>query len=258
MDEEILRGGFVNQVVRVGETVRRTAGPWTTTIQRLLQHARERGVDWAPAPHGIDDQGREVLSYLEGEVPHDMPDWIWSEPVLLDVARALRQWHDATRDFDTTSAVWNFESPEPAEVICHHDFAPYNCVFRDQQFVGAIDFDFCSPGPRIWDLAYTAYRYVPLMPPTGSIAGPGAQETSRFSIGEMGRRLDHFLDTYAGSSTALRVANPTMVSATIKRLRAIADWTEQHSAKENIPEIMNHAAMYRAHADWLAATDLTN
>jgi hypothetical protein len=32
MEEEVLRGGFINNVVRVGDTVRRVPGHWTATI----------------------------------------------------------------------------------------------------------------------------------------------------------------------------------------------------------------------------------
>ena len=46
-------------------------------------------------------------------------------------------------------------------MICHNDFATYNLIARDGRLVGAIDFDFASPGPRLWDLAYLAYRIVP-------------------------------------------------------------------------------------------------
>ncbi|WP_405867085.1 phosphotransferase [Streptomyces sp. NBC_01515] len=41
----------------------------------------------------------------------------------------------------------------PVEVICHGDFAPYNCVFTGEGAVGLIDFDAARPGPRAWDLA---------------------------------------------------------------------------------------------------------
>ena len=51
-------------------------------------------------------------------------------------------------------------------MICHNDFAPYNLAFRDGLPVGAIDFEAASPGPRAWDLAYLAYRLVPLAPPS--------------------------------------------------------------------------------------------
>jgi len=35
-------------------------------------------------------------------------------------------------------------------------------VFRKGMPVALIDFDTAHPGPRIWDVAYAAYRFVPL------------------------------------------------------------------------------------------------
>ncbi|WP_290866248.1 phosphotransferase [Hamadaea sp.] len=52
--------------------------------------------------------------------------------------------------------------PEPAEVVCHSDAAPYNTVFRSGHPVALIDFDTAHPGPRVWDVAYAVYRFVPL------------------------------------------------------------------------------------------------
>ena len=50
----------------------------------------------------------------------------------------------------------------PAEVVCHNDFAPYNVVFGDDGPVGVIDWETAAPGARVWDVAYAAYRFVPL------------------------------------------------------------------------------------------------
>ena len=50
----------------------------------------------------------------------------------------------------------------PAEVVCHNDFAPYNVVFDDGGPVGVIDWETAAPGARVWDVAYAAYRWVPL------------------------------------------------------------------------------------------------
>jgi hypothetical protein len=88
----------------------------------------------------IDDEGREVLDYIPGEVRHDMPRWQRDESILADVARALRAWHDATTTFEVRpDDVWFWSGREPREVICRSNFAPHNHVFRDHRFVGAIE-----------------------------------------------------------------------------------------------------------------------
>lgn len=38
-------------------------------------------------------------------------------------------------------------------------------MFEDGTLTGVIDLDLASPGPRVWDMAYTAYRFVPLTDP---------------------------------------------------------------------------------------------
>ncbi len=78
--ERPLAGGFNGPVSRVGETVRRSAGPWTPTVHSLLSHLRARGFTLAPRPLGYDERGREVLSYLEGQVPlYPLPEWCWRD-----------------------------------------------------------------------------------------------------------------------------------------------------------------------------------
>jgi hypothetical protein len=54
-------------VVRVGDTVRRPARPSTATVQAYLAHLHCAGFTGAPVPLGIDDQGREVLSFVPGD-----------------------------------------------------------------------------------------------------------------------------------------------------------------------------------------------
>ena len=68
-DEQVLASDGVTYVVRVGDTVRRPVRPFTATIQTYLKHLHDRGFHEAPRPLGYDDQGREVLSFVEGDVP---------------------------------------------------------------------------------------------------------------------------------------------------------------------------------------------
>lgn len=67
MAEERLEGGYADGAVRVGNTVRRLAGPWTPAVHALLAHLAGQGFTGAPRPLGFDEQGREVLTFLEGE-----------------------------------------------------------------------------------------------------------------------------------------------------------------------------------------------
>jgi aminoglycoside phosphotransferase (APT) family kinase protein len=250
MQEEELTGGNVSKVVRIGDTVRRSTGPWTPTIQRLLAHVRAKGLLWVPEPLGLDEAGREVLSFIRGTVPYDMPEWIRKEQVLADVARALRQWHEATVDFSAPDAQWGLPPTSPREVVCHNDFAPYNCVFRDGRFVGAIDFDACSPGSRIWDLAYAAYRFVPLLPgPDDDKTIPG--DRSPFEAPAMHARLKSFLDYYGGGDATARFGSSELIRAAIDRLHALAAWTEEFAGSNGNATLAGHAAMYRGHAKWL-------
>ena len=62
-----LDGGNAGGAVRVGDTVRRAGGPWTPSVHALLAHLSGRGFAGSPRPLGIDEQGREVLTFLAGE-----------------------------------------------------------------------------------------------------------------------------------------------------------------------------------------------
>src|SRR5213080_2099969 len=85
-----LIGGNTSLVVRAGDTVRRNAGPWTPAVHALLRHLEYVGFTGAPRAYGIDERGREVLSYLEGvcgSYPLG-PDWVTDE-ALIAVATML-------------------------------------------------------------------------------------------------------------------------------------------------------------------------
>ena len=77
----------------------------------------------------------------------------------------LRMFHDAQYGFrPPPGAVWRSFGPPPpdTEVICHHDAAPHNVIWRPDGTLALIDFDLASPGARIYDVAYAAWTWVPL------------------------------------------------------------------------------------------------
>jgi hypothetical protein len=75
--ETPLTGGRLTPgVVRVGATVYRPIGPHWPFVHALLAHLERVGFSAAPRFLGIDDRGREILSYLDGEVPDNLdPGW---------------------------------------------------------------------------------------------------------------------------------------------------------------------------------------
>lgn len=164
--EEILTGGNINQVVKVGETVRRESKP-NPYVSDLLKYLEKVGCPSVPRYLGVDEKGREILSYIDGVVPgNDYPEiegYMWSDLVLVELAKLLRNFHDATAGFTTSEmSLHNFPEKSLHEVVCHNDVALYNVVFKNRLPVGIIDFDMAGPGPRIWDIAYTLYTSVPL------------------------------------------------------------------------------------------------
>ncbi len=219
----------------------------TPNIDALLRHARGKGLRWVPESFGAVD-GKHALSFIEGDVVHDSPRWLLSKRLLRESARKLREWHDATEDFVPINDDWLLGGDEPKEVVCHNDFAPYNWVFdRGRRLVGLIDFDTCAPGSRLRDIAYAAYRIVPLMP-----FGDAAEymETSPFPVKKMISRTRYFLAQYASGDIARLYAFEAVVERLSRRLIAIAEWSEGEGTRTGNQELLRHARMYRKHAEW--------
>ncbi len=250
MPQEIeLSGGNMNAPVLAGGRVYKAVSPATPNIHALLGHVREKGLAWVPQSFGVDAQrNKHVLSFVEGTVLHDTPDWLWDRGLLVIIARRLRQWHDATLGFAPVNADWLLPTDGGDEVICHNDFAPYNWVFEGQTFVGLIDFDTCAPGSRLWDIAYTAYRIVPLMP-SGSPREYG--EVSPFAPEDMAARLGVFLEAYAGGDVEYRYRPGEVLAKLQLRLQALADWSERNGQESGNTDLLEHAKMYRLHRAWL-------
>lgn len=259
--ETELRGGNANgAVVRIGGTVHRQCSPQSETIQRLLRYVRDAGVTWVPEPLGFDDRGREMVGYIEGEVAHGEPDFRADAAVLTDVARALRQWHDATVGFPPSDEdVWFPHAKAVAHgviahgVIAHNDFAPYNHVFRDGQFVGAIDFDVCYPASRPWDLAWTLYRYVylPAFVSLAPAAGEPWPELSPIPAREIAAACAPAAEVFMRAYGDLTVGD--VLTAMPARLVSMAAWCAAQDSSEH----RAWGLMYSAHARWGAALAAT-
>lgn len=167
-------GRFTAGVVRIGDTVRRPIATDRTLQHDLLTHLEQAGFDGAPRFLGVDEHGREILSFLPGEVPAELGPF--TDAQLAAATNLLRRFHEATADFPAVRECG-------AEVICHNDWAPTNAVFRDGLPYGLIDFDTATPGLRLWDLGYSAFVWLDLGNPD-------------YTAGEQIRRLAVLADGY--------------------------------------------------------------
>lgn len=163
VEEVQLAGGNVSGAVRVGDTVRRRTGPWTPAVHELLEHLAAAHVPAVPRVHGLDEQGREVLDFLPGEVIEVDREQL-SDVRLAASARWLRTLHAATGGFPTAERRWYFgpASQKPGQVICHNDVAPYNMAFQGEVLTGVFDWELASPGHPWDDVAFLAWNGLPL------------------------------------------------------------------------------------------------
>ncbi|WP_328869164.1 phosphotransferase [Streptomyces sp. NBC_00287] len=233
MEEHTLDGGAVNEVVRVGATVRRTPSPRSPYVRSLLtlfEHHR-----WPGAPRflGTDERGREMLGYIEGRaaVTPEEQTAARTDAALVRIARLVREFHDLTHATPLAG---------DRDVVCHNDLAPKNTVYdggwRPRAF---IDWDLAAPGERVQDVAHMCWQYLDL--------GPGVTDVPEAArrIGLIREaygvdRLDGLVDTilwwqdrcWRGIAAGAERGDAAMVRlwerGVVEDVRAAHDWVAAH------------------------------
>ncbi|WP_406830093.1 aminoglycoside phosphotransferase family protein [Pedococcus sp. KACC 23699] len=263
-DGEVLSGGNTGLVVRVDDTVRRQVGHWTPAVHALLDHLEEVGFDAAPRALHTDEQGREVLSFIEGIVgtlgPHPVPPAFQTVGACRAIGAWIRAFHDAQEGFvPDPDLPWRLvpgREPAPGEVVVHHDVGTYNTVLRDDGSFAVIDFDFAAPGDPVEDLAYALWAWTPLW---------DDREAARREFGsddlEVARsRFAALLDGY-GVDDDQRSRTPAAVLTCMTdhadALEVLADRDPAFAAlvEQGTPtRVRRDAAWFRAHQDWFAGS----
>jgi hypothetical protein len=162
----LIGGRTTAGVARIGETVRRPQSARSHFVHRVLEDLEESGFTGAPRFIGVDEQQREILSFLPGDVPSNLG--VFTDAQLDAAARLLRALHDAIQDSDLRGN---------SEVICHGDASPCNAVFKDGLPYAWIDFDAAYAGARIEDLGYAAWLWLDI----GEDEWPPAVQAARLT-----------------------------------------------------------------------------
>jgi aminoglycoside phosphotransferase (APT) family kinase protein len=168
-------------------------------------------VGFAAAPRylGQDENGRDVLTYIDGDVPTlPHPAWALTDEALVSVAALLRRYHAAARSFDPTPYEWPSAVPAPyrGTLVTHNDPNLDNVVFRDGRAAALIDFDLASPASPLWDAALAARLWVPLRDPLDVPGNLAAR---------VGRRLRLFADVYGlGAADRRRLSAAVLATHT--------------------------------------------
>jgi hypothetical protein len=147
--EEPLSGGRnASEVVRIGDTVRRARDQGSAFAAQVLGYLESAGYPHAPRYLGVDEHGRDILTYIPGRTtdhPSQRADGAYARG-----AAMLRELHDLTAGHPLAA---------DRECVLHGDAGPFNTIFSSGTPAAFIDWASCRPGDRLDDLGYMAWTW---------------------------------------------------------------------------------------------------
>ena len=255
-DEGEALAGLFSTVVRVDSEVRRMTKPASPAVHVLLRHVEQVGFGGAPRFRGIDERGRERLTFIPGitferSTPETIPD-----DILPAIGRLVRHYHDAVAEFSLPDGLHWHAPPERAipgdRIVCHNDLSPRNVVFRGGQPVALIDWDMACEAPPVWDLAHAAWQFVPVLadpdfatsgwskaPPDerrlqrlrSLMDGYGLSMPDRIGFGDiLARRIDATATGIRKEAAGGHLVHRTLVdSGVVEQIERSRDWVLGHA-----------------------------
>ncbi|GID91047.1 phosphotransferase [Amorphoplanes digitatis] len=180
-ERALLAARLAARPVRLGDTMRRPRHDRSAYVDELLRQLAGAGFAGVPRPLGYDERGRQILTFIEGEVPAGEGPHRLSDARIRSATELIRAFHDATAATPLR---------EDQEIVCHGDLGPHNTVFDGERAIAIIDFeDDVGPGRRVDDFAQAVWGFVDL-----TDAG--------VAVADQARRTRLMCDTYGGVTPA--------------------------------------------------------
>lgn len=161
------KGDVTEGVVRVGDTVRRPHQASSAAVAAYLSHLERAGFDGAPRYLGLDDQGRDTLTFVAGDVASASPElWAADDGLLASVADLVLALHRASAGFDADERLFARQPDDDGPTLVSHlDVTPQNVVVRNGRAVALIDFDLARRATPYLECRNTAMHWVPICDP---------------------------------------------------------------------------------------------
>ncbi|TDE60418.1 aminoglycoside phosphotransferase family protein [Nonomuraea mesophila] len=214
MIEEPLTGGNNSlEVVRVGDTVRRARDAGAEFACQVLLYLESVGYPYAPRYFGIDEHGRDILTFIPGNTT-DHPTQR-APGAYACGGRMLRDLHETTAGHVLAAS---------AECVIHGDPGPFNTVFQRGLPVAFIDWSSSRPGNRLDDLGYMAWTWC-------------IQSQGRVPIDQQAQHLRELRDGYGD------VDPERLLDAIVRRQTSIVDAEAANASNHHL------TATRRQHAE---------
>ena len=196
-----------------------------------MNHLTNNDFQYSPKYLGVDDKGREKMTYIHGQqMNHTKIDM----GLMRQALRVLRQFHDI------------LSVPELSgeqETLLHTDFAPWNLIVNEGKLVGVIDLDDVKPGRRLYDVAYICWNFLDI-----------GSEGSDFTEEEIFKYLPVLINAYGVIETSdfvdvLLSEQHRILKGRERRVEEVEEGEEKEYRKGICVEIKNQMEWVKKHRE---------
>jgi thiamine kinase-like enzyme len=251
MVEDLLPNNDLRPIAKIGDKVHRPTEFWQPAVHDLLNYLESVDFAYSPRVFNNDEQGREVLGYIDGESGKAGWTQIISDDGLRKYAKFLRAYHDAVAGYKPSDKFeWanGAKGLQPGQIICHGDFGPWNIVWKNGVPVGLVDWDLAHPNRPEHDILYALEYSAPFRDDETTIKWHHfktvpdrkhrievfleAYETPMINdiatkVAQMQREVNEFAKSLA--KRGVRPQADWLANGDLDKADDQASWTEQHT-----------------------------